>query len=279
MITVMSDGPSDPALQRALAEIEELKERVAELAEEREASESSWKTWFAAAGTASVTLLAFLIPSVQEQWDRLHQRAAIEDYREVAHSLMDQHKFHDAEQTLARAIELADEPRLDLERERLVAKTNQVNADPAWSGRIDDELEESDFSVLEAMQARAGEHAARAWTLNNHAVFLSNHGQAQRALACALEALREAPRDSRVEVTLGNVRWDLGQLEDAARAYRDALTAKPDDLIAHYNLGLLYEERGETDAARDELHRVLALNPGDAARDDLARLDDDAEKS
>lgn len=275
----MSDSPEAPTLERALAEIEELKERVAELAEERESSERSWKTWFAAAGTASVTLLAFLIPSIQEQWDRLSARTAIEDYREVAHSLMDQRKFHDAEQTLARAIELADEPRLDLERERLVAKTNQVNADPSWSGKIDDELEESDFSVLEAMQARAGEHAARGWTLNNHAVFLANHGQAQRALACALEAVHEAPRDSRILVTLGNVRWDLGQLDDATRAYRDALAAKPDDLIAHYNLGLLYEERGQTEAARDELHRVLALNPADGARDDLARIDDDAEAS
>lgn len=275
----MSDDRPEPALERALAEIEELKARVAELADETESSERSWKTWIAAAGTASVTLLAFLIPSIQEQWDRLNQRAAIEDYREVARSLMDQHKFHDAEQTLARAIELADEPRLDLERERLVAKTNQVNADPAWSGAIDDELEETDFSVLETMQARAGEHAARAWTLNNHAVFLANHHQAQRALACALEAVREAPRDSRIQVTLGNVRWDLGQLDDAARAYHDALTTKPDDLIAHYNLGLLYEERGQTEAARGELQRVLALNPSDAASDDLARLDDAAEES
>jgi tetratricopeptide (TPR) repeat protein len=272
----MSDANQDPALERALAEIEALKARVAELGDDEARSEErSWKTWVAAAGTASVTLLAFLIPSLQEQWDRLHQRAAIEDYREVAHALMGQGKFHDAEQTLARAIELSDQPRLDLERERLVAKTSEVNADPAWSGRIADELEETDFSVLEAMQARAGEHAARAWTLNNHAVFLANHAQAQRALTCVQEAAREAPSDARIQVTLGNVRWDLGQLDDAARAYHDALASKPNDLVAHYNLGLLYEERGQTDAARAELRRVLDLRPDDAARDDLARLDGD----
>src|ERR1700759_5229087 len=150
-----TEPPAPDALSSALAELAELRAEVAALSEAQDGTERSWKTWIAAAGTASVTLLAFLIPSVQEQWDRLHQRAAFEEYREIAHELMSQRRFHAAEQTLAHALELAAEPRLDLERERLIAKTSEVNSDPAWSGSIEDGLEESGFSLLGGMQAGA----------------------------------------------------------------------------------------------------------------------------
>jgi tetratricopeptide (TPR) repeat protein len=273
------EPPTEPGpLEQALAELRELKEQVAALSEAP--AESAWKTWVAAAGTASVTLLAFLIPSVQDQWDRHTQRADVEEYREVARELMQARKYHDAEQALERAVELSGTARPELERERLQAKTEQVNTDLDWGGKIDDEsLEESDFSVLEVMLARAGQHADRAWALNNHAVFLAHHGQTPRAAALLEQAVREAPGDARIRVTLGNVRWDLGDLTAAAQAYAAALQLQPDQATAHYNLGLLREQQGDLPAARRELQRVLALQPGDAAREELERLSDGSPES
>lgn len=252
-------------------ELSELKARMDELAEAP--AEGAWKTWITAAGTASVTLLAFLIPSLQDQWDRHAQRADVEEYREVARTLMRGRRYHDAEQALERAVELSGAARPELERERLLAKTAQVNTDLSWGGKIDDEsLEESDFSVLEVMLARAGLHPERAWTLNNHAVFLAHRGQPLRAAELLEEAVVEAPADARIRVTLGNVRWDLGELPAAAQAYGAALKLQPDQVTAHYNLALLHEEQGDLPAARHELQRVLALQPEDAAREELERI-------
>jgi tetratricopeptide (TPR) repeat protein len=266
--------PDAATLHKALAEIDQLKVEVAALrAEQAAANGSSWKAWFAAASTATVTLLAFLIPSVQEQWDRLQQRGAIETYRDTAHELMKQSRFHAAEEAFARALELSTGPRLDIERERLVAKTAQVNSDPAWSGRIDDSVEENDFLLLETMQAQAHDPLAQSWTLNNHAVFLANHGDAQRARALAERAAQQAPKDARPRVTLGNVLWDLGDLQAAQRAYSEALALNPDDVNAHYNLALLYEALGKVDAAVAELRRVVGLRADDAAREDLQRIE------
>jgi Flp pilus assembly protein TadD len=126
------------------------------------------------------------------------------------------------------------------------------------------------------MQTRAGEHAAHAWTLNNHAVFLAHHKQTARALTLLTRAQAEAPHDARIQVTIGNVRWDLGDLDAARAAYRRALAVSPDEVTAHYNLALLHEEQGDVAAARGELERVLVLQPQDAAREDLTRLSQDS---
>jgi tetratricopeptide (TPR) repeat protein len=275
----MEDNSRDltpqPTLADAFREIERLQLEVDELTAQAEASESTgrWARWLTAAGTASVTLLAFLIPSVQEQWDRVRQKAAIEEYREVAHALLGKSHYHEAEQLLDRAIEASTETRPDLDRERLLAKTGGVNADPAWSGKISDELSEEDFVTLEAMLERAHDQPALSWTHNNHAVFLAAHGQRAQALEQAQRAVRLQPTDARPYVTLGNLQWDEGSLATARRSYESALVRDANNLRAHYDLGILLESMGDVRAASRELQRVLALDPADAARDDLARVE------
>jgi tetratricopeptide (TPR) repeat protein len=159
-----------------------------------------------------------------------------------------------------------------VEQERLVAKTERVNTDPQWSGKLDDALAESDFLTLEALQARTGDLPARAWTLNNHAVFIASHGEPQRALPLVEQAVAQAPDDARIQVTLGNVRWDLDQLDAAKSAYLAALVRDPNNVSAHFNLALVYETLGKTSAAIDELERVLELHPDEAAREVIRRL-------
>lgn len=159
------------------------------------------------------------------------------------------------------------------EVERLVAKTARVNSDPTWSAKPDDVLEERDFLALEALQARAGDLPGRAWTLNNHAVFVAGHGEPQRALPIVEQALAQAPEDARIHVTLGNLRWDLDQLDAATSAYLAALARDPNNVPAHFNLALVYESMGKTNAAIGELERVLELQPDDAAREVISRLE------
>jgi tetratricopeptide (TPR) repeat protein len=253
-------------------ELEAVKRELDEWREQADEEKTSWKTWFAAASTASVTLLAFLIPSVQEQWDRLHRQQAVEEYRAVARDLQKAAKYHEAADVLGRALELSEEPRLDVELEQLVAKTAQVNSDPNWRGKIDPDLSEGDFALLEAMEARAKDGAAQAWALNNHAVFVANQGDPKRALELAQRAAALAPTDARIQVTLGNLHWDLGKLELATRAYEAALSRDPNNVAAHYNLARLCEDRGDLQRAGTEFERVISLRPEDTARGDLERV-------
>lgn len=54
---------------------------------------------------------------------------------------------------------------------------------------------------------------------------------------------------------------DLGQLEQAAGAYRKLLRVKPGDKRAWFNLALVYEEMGLVDSARTAYKTALLLDP------------------
>jgi Flp pilus assembly protein TadD len=272
----------DADCQRDHAELREAIEALkAELAEQRDVNEQRdavWKRWLATIGTVSVTLLAFLIPSLQEQWDRKQQADAEAEYRAVAAALERDGHYHEAEQLLGQAVEQAGALRPDLERARLRAKTEQVNADPAWSGAITADLNESDFIVLEAMLEQQRDRTGQARAISNHAVFVANHGEASRALSLVRRGERLQARDARLKITAGNVLWDLGQLPAARDAYRSALSLDPENARAHYNLGLLHEELGDRASAVRELRAAFEKDPADDVRQDLTRIEANAER-
>jgi Flp pilus assembly protein TadD len=270
---MQNDVDEQPNHASLREDIEALKVELAELRDDRSEREAAWKRWFAAVGTASVTLLAFLIPSLQDQWDRKRQVDAEAEYRAVAAALERDGNYHEAEQLLGQAVEQAGALRPDLERARLRAKTEQVNTDPAWSGTITSDLSEADFIVLEAMLARDNDRPAEARAMNNHAVFVANHGEPKRALSLVRRAEQLQPRDARLQITAGNVLWDLGVLSAAREAYRSALSLDPENARAHYNLGLLYEELGDRAQAARELRVSLTKDATGDTREDLARVE------
>jgi Flp pilus assembly protein TadD len=271
--TPEAESEHHDSLPAAWREIERLKAELAELEARDEGRDTAWKRWLAAVGTASVTLLAFLIPSLQEQWDRKQQSDAESEYRAIADTLLRDGHYAEAQQLLAQAAEQASGLRPDLERARLRAKTEQVNTDPAWSGSIAADVSEGDFIVLEAMLARARDRAGEAWALNNHAVFVAHGGELARALTLIERAERLQPADPRLEVTRGNLLWDLGSLEAARAAYRAALLRDPHNARAHYNLGLLYEELGDLPHAAAELRALAGHERDKDVREDLVRIE------
>lgn len=56
----------------------------------------------------------------------------------------------------------------------------------------------------------------------------------------------------------------VGRLDDAERAYRAMLAARPRDAGTHYMLGVLYLQRTDVDRAIECFDAALALNPADA---------------
>jgi len=79
--------------------------------------------------------IGVLPASLQDQWDRYHARQVVQRYVELGRDFMREERYGLAEEAFAKALELSENQRLDIEEERLEARVEQVNADPEWGRR------------------------------------------------------------------------------------------------------------------------------------------------
>jgi hypothetical protein len=102
----------NPAVRARLAEM---------IAEEMDAAQQRqpiWKRfgpWLASASSALIMVLAFFIPSVEDQWDRYQARQVIQHHVELGRSFMEDGKYELAEKSFAKGFELSENKRLDIE--------------------------------------------------------------------------------------------------------------------------------------------------------------------
>jgi tetratricopeptide (TPR) repeat protein len=75
-----------------------------------------------------------------------------------------------------------------------------------------------------------------------------------------LEKAVAAGEDGRVDLELGSLLLETGEIERAVTVLRDAVERLPDSPEAHYRLGLALQRLGETEEARAELERFRALS-------------------
>jgi tetratricopeptide (TPR) repeat protein len=217
----------------------------------------------ASIGAASATALAFLIPSLEDQWDRWKARSVVDAYAEVGCRLMDEQHFAEAAAAFEKAEELADNQRIDLEEQRLRAHTSEVLSDTSWRGANPSGLDEASFVILEQLEM---DHAGgtRADTLTHHGLFLVSQGRDQRAeqLFRAATALDSEAVDARVN--LANLLSDGERTREAEAQYRKALSIDPESVDARYNLALLLENMNRLPDALSELRRSVELAADDS---------------
>ncbi len=248
-----------PKVKKALAEIGR------EEAEEEE-SPSRWQkvsAFIAGASSVLVVLLGFLIPSMEDQWDRFQSRRVIQRHVELARTFMAEGKYKLAEESFARAFEQSESKRLDIDEERLEAKVQAVNDDPNWGVDNPEGLEESEFLYLLQLQREPGQSAKRAATLNCYGTFLASAKRWREAEERLQEASRLDPRDAGPLVNLGNLMRERGRTAEAEAAYRRALGLEGRDGRIHYDLGLLLEENGRPAEALEEFEKAAACDPRD----------------
>ena len=220
---------------------------------------------------ALVMILAFFIPSIQDQWDRYQARQVIEQYEKLGNEFFEEEHFEMAEDAYAKAFELSEQKRLDIEVKRLDAKINRVNENPVWGGKLPDSLKEIDFQYLLHFQQDKGGEKTR--VLNSYGVFLSSLGRLKDAEDAFNEAIHQEPNNDLAHVNLGSLFRHLGKWKEAKEEYLIALTIDPDNPRTHYNLGLLLVDLNQPEEARKELAKAAELDPQDAdAKAELTAL-------
>lgn len=257
--------PEPSELERALADPETRARLVRVLADELHAGKPrrNVRPFLAGLISGAVAVLAFLLPSVQEQWNLYKTRSAVDRYADIGRSLMEQGHYQPAEQAFARALELADGQRIDLLQEQLRAHVERMNDDPAWPGVAPEDVSESDFVYLLELQGDPAQARERAATLAAYGDFLAGHNRGSDAEARLREAIEVDTDNISAHINLGNLLRDRDQLQDAELEYRKALALNPDESSAHYDLALLLQETGRPAEAETELRNYIRLEPDD----------------
>lgn len=222
------------------------------------------RTFLAGASSASVVLLAFLIPSLQDQWDRHEMRLAVDRYVSVGERLMQEGHFASAEQSFDRAVSLAGSQRYDLIEKQLRARVMRVYEDPAWRGKTPEEITEADYIYLLEVQKSAAHVKERAATLSAYGVYLAGLNRLSDAELRFQEAVRTDPKNPDPHVNLGNLFDDLHRTADAEREYRAAMALDPKGSSAAYNLGLLMLARGRPAEAEKLFRSILSRRIADS---------------
>jgi tetratricopeptide (TPR) repeat protein len=263
--------PLDVDRLLALMEAPEIRARIAQLIEESSAASvekpSRWRRLGSLSGAISSTLivlLAFLIPSVQDQWDRFQSRRVLQSHIQLGREFMREGKFKLAEESFAKAIEMAENKRPDLEEQRLEAKVQAVNADPDWGAKNPEGLEESEFLYLLHIQRDPRQAKARAATLSCYGVFLASAHRLGEAEEKIREAIRLNPEDSAAYINLGNLLRDRGQLQEAETSYREALKRDPGNSHIYYDLGLTLDESSRPLEAEKAFAQAVDCSPRDS---------------
>lgn len=215
-------------------------------------------------GSAIVMLLAFFIPSVQDQWDRYQSREVIQQYEHLGDQFFEEERFDMAEKAYEKAFEMSEEKRLDIEVKRLNAKVNRVSLEPTWGTKPPEDIQDIDFQFLLHLQRDKADPRQRVFILNSYGVYLSSVNRTADARAALEEALQLDPNDALAYVNLGNLFDQMKDKAEAEKYYRKALSLQPTNLQAHYNAGLLYAEQNRWPEAVKEFESAQQQDPDDA---------------
>ena len=223
------------------------------------------KLWpfLAGMGSALVMILAFFIPSLQDQYDRYQSRKIINQYEAIGNDFFEEEKYDMAEQAYQKAFELSDSKRLDIEVKRLTAKINRVNINPKWGAEPPEDLTDVDFEYVLHLQKGKEKEKERVAILNSYGLFLVSSKKLKEAEATFKEAMQLDSLDVLAYVNLGNLYDQQSKKQEAMKLYLKAIALDNENTRAHYNLGLLYLEQDKLSEAKKEMEEVLKLDSTD----------------
>ena len=257
-VAVIESALRDPLTRARIA---------AALAEHGRSSGPWWKRQqprLAGIVSASVLLFAFLLPSIQDQWNLYRGGKVIDQYAQIGARLFEQRHYASAEKAFEKAVEMSDGRRLDLIEAQLRAHVQRVIEVPQWRGAVSEEISEGDYLYLLQLQSAHGREHDRAHTLAAFGAYLASNGRITDAEQQLRAALELDPSNSDAHINLGNLFDDRGDAQSAEREYRRAIELDHDEPSAYYNLGTLLLTAGRAKEAEVSLRQYIALEPDEA---------------
>ena len=89
-----------------------------------------------------------------------------------------------------------------------------------------------------------------------------NHQYANAALETTTEAIKLAPTDAKLRYNLGLIYNQIGQTGLAEQTLKETIDLKPDYEAARFSLGSLYQQLNQPQLAREQYQYILDhLNP------------------
>ena len=231
--------------------------------EEREKISLLKKIWplIVSMSGALMMLMAFFIPSIQDQWDRYQSRKVIGQYVELGDAFFEEERFEMAEKAYEKAFDLSEQKRIDIEMKRLHAKISRISQNPEWGSKPPDDLQDVDFQFLLHLQAGNEMTKERVSILNSYGIFLASLGRLKESEEAFTEAIKLDAHDVLALVNLGNLYDQQEKKFEAEKSYLKALSIEPDNERTHFNLGLFYSNQGRLEEAEKELKKSIELNP------------------
>ena len=84
-----------------------------------------------------------------------------------------------------------------------------------------------------------------------------------RDLEVAKQAVKAKPRDAQAHTDLGNVYFRMTNYEGAEIEFKRAISLNKMNLVAQFNLAMVYKVEGKNDLAVKELNKLLKKYPAD----------------
>jgi tetratricopeptide (TPR) repeat protein len=148
--------------------------------------------------------------------------------------------------------------------------------EPAWEGN--EAPEPGTVSVAGATLQRAAPQSREAAPLNDLAVRAYEQGDYAEAARLFRQAIDAEPNDASYWTNLGVACGQLGDDQQALESYRRAIEINPNEVSAYLYLGELYLERDRPTEAREMWERLIRIAPdspdADEARQNLKSLEE-----
>jgi tetratricopeptide (TPR) repeat protein len=220
-----------------------------------------------------VLLFSFLIPSIEEQYDRYLSKKVIDGYAYIGKKLLREKKYQLAEESFAKAFELSENKRLDIEMDRLRAKIEIINEEGEWLSQSPHHLKEVDFLYYLYLAQHAEDRDQISVAHSSYAIYLAQHRRTNEAREHFFKSIEANINNFGAHIDLGNLYNSENANDLAEKEYLKAIDIRPDYYLGHYNLGLLALEMNHRARAIHELKEAYRLKPDSAIARELKKAE------
>ena len=101
-------------------------------------------------------------------------------------------------------------------------------------------------------------------TLNNeiHRLCdLFSQGSVKEVLTQVNQLLKRFPDATALHIIAGDANTKLRRFDTAIENYTKAIDLKPDFAVSHFNLGVVFQDKGDSKAALQSYRKAVILNP------------------